>query len=129
MKIRNVLTALTVFMMLGLVLTLAACSSSSLSGRYVIVNILDDPEGTTFAEMKQDYDEINEKITDYFYIEFQKDGRFTLVLFGHEEAQGVYLLDGKTLTLTSGGESVQATLKGGKITYDYETGAKLIFKK
>ena len=129
MKIRNILTVLTVLMMFGLVFTLTACSSgSSLSGKYAIINVLDDPE-TTFKEMKQKYKAEKEKITNYFYFEFQKDGKFTLVIAGEEEAIGVYLVDGKTLTLTSGGESVRATFKGGKITYDYETGAQLIFKK
>ena len=126
MKIRNVLAVLLVSLLL---LALAACNNSVLTGRYVIVDILDDPEGTTFAELDEKYKAADQKITDYYYIEFQDGGRFVIVLFGEEELQGAYTRSGNVLTLASGGESFDAAIKGKKITYDYETGAKIVFQK
>jgi len=113
-----------------LLLSLAACGqATSLVGRYVLSNVYDDPEGTTFAELEEIYAADNLKITDYMYFEFQSDARFTLVLFGDEEANGTYVLDGKTLTLKSAGEQFAAPISGDLITYTYQTGAKLVFKK
>lgn len=126
MKRRNLITIL---MMFAVVLVLTACSSDLLVGKYVLVNVLDDPEGTTFTELEQMYKVENQKITDHFYMEFESNGKFVLVIAGDEDARGIYLVSDKTLTLTSGGVSVQATFKDGKITYNYETGAKLVFQK
>ena len=126
MKIRKILAA--VLLICVLTPALAACGKT-LSGRYVIADLTDDPEGTTFAELDEMYKEEDQTITDYLYMEFQSGGGFTLVLFGEEEAKGTYAKSGKTLTLTSGGISADATVKGDKITYTYETGAKLIFQK
>jgi len=128
---RNILIALLLCVS---AFTLVACNSNaSLSGRYVIVDVLYDPEGATFADLAKDYTDINKNITDYCYIEFNSGDRFELVMFGDKEAGGTYVRKGKTLTLTSGGKSSDAIINGKKITYTYdtgyETGAKLLFKK
>jgi len=129
MKTRNLLTVL---LLCVCVFAFAACGSSSntsLTGRYVIVNILDDADGTTFAELDRMYKDKDEKITDYLYIEFLSGDRFTLVMFGDEEAKGTYIRDKNTLTFKSGVTQSYATIKGNKITYTYETGAKLVFQQ
>jgi len=133
MKTRNILTVL---LLCVCIFALAACGNSdpdpdtSLMGRYVIVNILDDPEETTFAELEEMYTDKDENITDYCYIEFKSGDRFTLVMFGDEEAKGTYVRDENTLTFKkSDDSSSSATIEDNKITYTYETGAKLVFEK
>ena len=126
MKTRKILTALLVVCLL---FTLAACSSSSLTGKYVIVDITDDPEGVTFSDLNAMYKAVDENIEDYMFMEFSEGNRFKLILFGEEEASGVYTQNGNTLTFNGDGEMTTATISGKKIIWIYENGAKLIFEK
>ena len=129
LKFRMILAAIFA---VCLILMLAACSNNSpLTGKYVIADIADDPDGTTFAQLDEMYKEMELDIADYVYFEFTDTGRFTLVMFGKTEAQGGYRRGGKTLTLTAGGadEVMTAEISGNKITWTYEGGATLIFEK
>ena len=126
MKTRKILTALLVVCLL---FTLASCSSSSLTGKYVIVDITDDPEGVTFSDLNAMYKAVDENIEDYMFMEFSEGNRFKLILFGEEEASGVYTRNGNTLTFNGDGEMTTATISGKKIIWIYENGAKLIFEK
>ena len=132
MKIRNILTILLVSVLL---LALAACGnsqlSSQLSGKYVIVNIEDDPDGLTLTGLEDILKEEDLNVRDNFYFEFSDNNRFTLILFGKTEMAGRYEKNGDTLTLAADGETEAgtATLLGKKITWTYETGAKLVFEK
>jgi len=127
MKTRNVFAVLLVS---ALLLALAACGNDSQpSGKYLLAGVTGDPDGTTFAELDEMYKAKDERITDYWYMEFLSGGRFTLVLSGETEAGGTYTRDGNVLTLTAAGKSSDAVINGKKITYTYETGAKLIFRK
>ena len=108
---------------------LAACGKSSLSGRYVILDILDDPDGTTFTELDEMYKAEDLILTDFVYMEFLSGGRFVIVLFGEEEAKGTYTRSRKVITFIAEGQTFDAAISGKKITYNYETGAKLVFKK
>ena len=126
MKTRNILTVL---LAVSLVLALAACGSSSLSGKYVIADITDDPDGVTFADLDSMYKEAGENLEEYMYMEFMESNRFTLVMFGEAEAAGTYTRKGNTLTLTAGSETATAEISGKKVTWTYENGAKLIFEK
>jgi len=132
MKTRKILTAL---LAIGLLFTLAACSGNKdaaenlpLSGKYVITDIKDDPDGTTFKELEAMYKEQDLNLTDHLYLEFSAGNSFVLVMFGETEAAGTYTLDNNTLTLTVGEGTQTATMSGSKITWEYENGAKLIFK-
>jgi len=126
MKTRNILLVLLV---VSILCTLAACSGSSLSGKYVIVDVVDDPEGITFEEMDGMYKDMGLSIKDYLYIEILDGDRFKLVMFGEEEAKGTYTRDGDTLTLTAEGGTSTAEVSGKKITWTYAGSAKLVFEK
>ena len=129
MKIRIILA---VFLIIVLLFTFAACSGNKdtpLTGKYVIVGITDDPDGVTFADLDAMYKEIEQDLEDYMYMEFLDDGNFTLILFGEEDAKGVYTRDGNNVTINAGGETINMTLDGKKITWHYENGANLIFEK
>ncbi|MCL1982721.1 MAG: hypothetical protein FWG53_06535 [Clostridiales bacterium] len=126
MNTRKILRALLV---VSLLFALAACGSSPLSGKYVIVDITDDPDGVTFADLDAMYKGVGESLEEYMYMEFLEGGRFTLVLFGEEAAAGTYARQGKTLTLTAQSETTAAAISGKKVTWTYETGAKLVFEK
>ncbi|MCL1809957.1 MAG: hypothetical protein FWG42_09380 [Clostridiales bacterium] len=121
---------LAILLAVCLLFTLAACgSSSALSGKYVIVNITDDPDGVTFADLDAMYKEAGENLEDYMYVEFLENSRFALVMFGEVEATGTYARKGKTLTLTEGRETTTAEISGKKVTWTYENSTKLVFKK
>ena len=123
---------LAVLLVIGSLLAFAACGGEKdtpLTGRYVIADIEDDPDGVALAELDAMYQEMELALTDYLYMEFLEDGRFILVMFGEAEAEGMYTQDGKTLTLTAGGETATAAISGKKITWVYENGAKLTFEK
>ena len=112
----------------------SSCSGSSenlaaMAGRYVIVEITDDPDGVNYSDLDGMYKEQELDLKDYMYMEFSEDGEFTLVLFGEEEAKGTYTKKGKNVTITANGETINTVLDGQKITWTYETGAKLIFEK
>jgi ABC-type oligopeptide transport system substrate-binding subunit len=129
MKIRNILAVLLI---ISVFCALTACSSDKdtpLSGKYGVVDITDDPDGVTFAELDAMYKEIGVEIVDFTYIEFFEDNTYSLVVFGDEEASGTYAKDGNTLMLTTGGVTITAEISGDKITWTYETGAKLVFEK
>jgi len=137
---------------LSVLLSLAACGGkSALSGVYAIKDITDDPDGMTYAEMETMYKEMNLNIQDFLRFEFTKDGSFTLLMFGDTES-GTYKKDGKTLTLTfddgkpgasstpaasssaaskpaSSARTSTAAISGDKISWTYQSGAKLVFEK
>jgi len=126
MKSRNILALL---LALCLICTLAACGSSSLTGKYVIVDITDDPDGLTLDDLDVLYKEIGDNLEDYVYIEFLDGGKYMLVLFGEVEVSGSYTRKGKVLTLATEGEAMTADISGKKITWTYENGANLVFEK
>ena len=122
-------TIFVVLLVADLLCILTACSSSTLSGKYEIVNVLDDPEGITFAELSEMYTEMGLSAKDYFYMEFSGGNRFKLIMFGKEEATGTYTLDGSVLMLTAEAGATPVDVSGKKITWTYMNGGKLVFKK
>ena len=126
MKNRNTIVATLIICLL---FTLAACGSSSLAGKYVLSDVVDDPEGITYADLDGMYNDMDMSLSNNLYMELLEGGRFTLVLFGEIEAEGTYTRDGDTLTLNAFGTSTTATISGKKITWTYENGAKLVFEK
>ena len=126
MKTRNILALL---LTAALLFTLAACSDSSLSGKYVISDVIDNAEGITFAEMDDMYKNMGLDLSDYLYMEFLTGERFKLVMFGDEEISGRYKQEGNTLTITAEGGTMTAEISGKTITWTYEDGAKLVFTK
>ena len=125
MKHRIIIASLLAACML---IALCACAAAPLSGRYVIVGVSNDPDGTTFAALDKMYKEMELNIADYLYFEFTGN-EYKLVLFGEKEAGGVFTRKGNTLTLADDGESTTATVSGGRITWTYENGARLVFRK
>ena len=127
MKPRNIIAVL---LAVSLLVTLAACGSEKpLAGKYVITGISDDPGGLTFADLEAMYKDMELEIADYLYFEFMDGGRFTMVMFGNQEAAGTFVRDGKVLTMTAGEWTTTADISGNKITWTYEDGAKLVFEK
>ena len=126
MKNRNILAATLI---VCLIFALAACGSSSLTGKYILSDVVDDPEGITYADLDGMYNDMDMSVSSNLYMELLEGGRFTLVLFGETEAEGMYSQDGDTLTLNAYGTSTTATISGKKITWTYENGAKLVFEK
>ena len=132
MKFRIIIA---VVLIASLLCALSACSKDKdkdepLTGVYVITDITDDPDGVTLAELKEMYDDMGFNIEDYLNIEIMEGDYFLLTLFGDEEAFGPYTRDGGTLTITGrNGETPTAEISGGKITWTYENGAKLVFGK
>ena len=131
MKNRVILAAL---LAICLLFTLTACNKDEknepLTGVYVIADITDDPDGVTLADPKEMYDSMNLNIEDYLYIEFMEEDTFILILFGNEEAFGTYTRSGNDLTLTDrNDEPLTMPLSGGKLTWVYDNGAKLILEK
>ena len=120
--------------------TLVACSNNNndsngntntraLKGKYVIVDVIDDPDGTTFDDLDTMYLDAGLDFADYSYVEFLDSGKYEFVLFGEIEAEGPYDIDGKTLTLAANGDVITAEISGVKIMLVYENGATLIFEK
>jgi len=129
MKTRDIWAALLI---ISLLFAFAACSADQgepLSGRYLIADIADDPDGVTFDELRGMYIELDLMLSDYFYLEFFDSNRFTLVMFGEEDASGTYTRDGNTLTFAAEEGTATATVIDKKITWAYEGGALLIFEK
>ena len=130
MKIRILLM---IFLIVSLFI-LAACSRddntpAEMSGKYVIVEITDDPDEANYADLAEIYREMDLNLEDYMYMEFSDDGEFILILFGEEEVKGTYTRDGKNLTIKANGETVNTILDGKKIVWTYESGANLVFEK
>jgi len=129
MRNRIILAALLIICLLFM---FAACSgekNTPLEGKYVIVDITDDPDGVTFADLDAMYKEIGQNLEDYIYLEFLAGSRFKLVMFGEEEKSGAYTQNGGALILTANGERTTAEIAGEKITWEYDNGAKLILEK
>ena len=136
MKFRTIALALSALLIVCLLSALAACGMISkagepLTGNYVVVDITDDPDGISFAELESMYREIGLDIQDFVYFTFYEDGWFKLVLFGDTEAEGPYTRNGRTLTLgaDAADEAMTAEISGKKITWAYEGGAKLVFEE
>ena len=136
-KRRVILTALIAVCLLA---ELAACSNNDkaaetkagtqdLEGKYVIVDVIDDPDGATFDDLDGMYKDADLDFADFAYIEFFDGGAYEFVLFGEPEAKGYYSLDGKTLTLTDGSNTISAEISGAKMSLDYGNGATLVFEK
>ena len=126
MKTRTIFAVLVV---VSLLCVLTACGSLTLSGRYELVDVTDDPEGLTLANLEEMYTDTGLKAADYFYMEFVDGDRFKLVMFGEEEAKGTFTMNGNVLTLTSEGGTTTADISEKKITWTYFSGGKLVFEK
>ena len=126
MKIRCVLVLLLIIALLSV---FASCGGSPLIERYVIVDIMDDPDGTTLADLAVMYKEAAQSLEEHMYMEFLEGNKFTVVMFGEEEAAGTYTRKGKMLTLTADGETTTAVVSGSRVTWTYKNGAKLVFEK
>jgi len=129
-----ILTALLCISLAFTSFAFAACGGGGkdapLEGRYVIVEIENDPDGTTLAELGGMYEAMDLELTDHLYMEFYEGNMYKLVLFGKTEAQGKYTRDDNGLTLsTDDGQSSAAAVSGKKITWTYWNGAKLVFGK
>ena len=107
----------------------ASETNEPLTGKYVIAEIADDPDGVTFADLDAMYKAMGVDIQDFLYIAFLEDGQYVLVLFGETEAAGAYVRDGSVLTLAAGDAETQTTaeIAGNRIVWTYGNGAKLIF--
>ena len=133
--------ALAVLAAICLTAILAACGNKSndstnknsntkaLEGKYVIVDVVNDPDGATFADLDNIYKDAGHNFADYAYIEFFDGGKYEFVLFGELEAEGPYVIDNKTLTLPTNGDAIAAEISGSIITLDYANGATLVFEK
>jgi len=128
MKIQKIITLLLVFCLLTAFTACSKITEKPLTGRYVIVDISDDPDGMTFANLKAIYNEINQNLEEYMFMELMENGQFELVLFGQTEMFGMYSHNEKTLTLITGNETMTAEISDKKITWTYENGTKLIFE-
>ena len=128
-RINTTRIILATLLVLSFTLALAACGGSTLTGKYVITDLINDPEGVTFAEMDEMYKNMGLDIADYLYMELLDGERFKLVMFGEEEASGRYTAEGSTLTLTAEGGTTTADISGKTITWTYKDGAKLVLKK
>jgi len=126
MKPRRISALLLVICLLC---ALAACGDAPLAGRYVIADIVGDPDGLTFDDLDVLYKEIGDDITDYAYLDLDEGGGFTLVLFGEVEVLGTYSRQGAVLTLTAEGEAMTAEIAGDRITWEYEDGVRIVFAK
>ena len=113
----------------SLVLALAACGGTGTAGKYVLVDVKDDPDGITFSEIEGMYRDMDMNVSSNLYLELLSGGRFTLVMFGEEEASGTYTREGGTLMLNALGTTMTAAISGRRITWTYESGANLIFEK
>jgi len=130
MKIRNIMAAM---LAISLLFMLAACggnnnAADSLVGKYAIADIKNDPDGTTLKELETMYKKDGLNLTDHLYLELFEGNGFVLVMFGETEMVGTYTLANGSLILTSGGDVQTASVSGNTITWEYENGAKLIFK-
>ena len=117
---------------------LVACTSDkkvgdddtkTLDGKYVIVDVINDPDGATFDDLDGVYRDVGRSFADYAYLEFFESGKYEFVLFGETEADGAYAIDGKTLTLNANGDTIMAEITDSKISLDYWNGATLVFEK
>ena len=122
-------TTLAMLMVVSLLCVLTACGSSKLSGRYELVDVIDDPEGLTLANLEEMYTDSGLKAADYFYMEFLDGDRFKLVMFGKEEAKGTFTMNDSVLMLTSEGGTTTVDISEKKIAWTYFSGGKLVFEK
>ena len=103
MKTRIIIAVSLIFCLFA-VTACSGNSSKALTGKYVIADIKDDPEGTTIGELRKMYKNMDADIKDYMYMEFTDSGSYTLVMFG-EKVNGRYTRSENGLTLTSGNET------------------------
>jgi len=125
MKKTEKTTILVSVLCITMILALTACggggaSSASMEGRYVISAMMYGDED--FLKLMQDLAEMMETefdLEDFMYLEFSENGTVTIGTEGDEEA-GTYKLDGKTITITLGEESMSGTIDGDSFTIEQE---------
>jgi len=126
-KMKKLLVVLFVLVLGASMMVGCGGSSKTLEGRYKIVSYVTGGEDI----IKQ----INDLgfSTDGIYLEFTKDGKFTMNLeiagVVSDSISGTYVLSGKNLLFTtSDGGLDKATIDGNKITLKFE-GDTMIFQK
>ena len=68
-------------------------------------------------------------VDDVMKFELTNDGKFTMDIYGEDEAEGTYTLSGDKITLTGpDGSSIDGTLKGNELTLTME-GETIVFEK
>ena len=118
--------ALSMFALVGCDV-LGIGGDAGLDGRYTLTALMVDGENQL---------EILEELGvtfDNAYLEFTADGEFTLMFdvgaMGMDESTtGSYTLEGNTISMTSGGETLEAQLDGNTITVT-EGDTTMIFEK
>lgn len=115
MKKKILITVLCVVM----VFAFAACGGSkSLEGKWTITSMMMGDQD--YLQLAKDMAEATGEefnVDEMVFIEFEKDGNFTISLDGEAE-DGTYEVDGKTVTMTINDEPQKATLDGDTLTLD-----------
>ena len=124
-KMKKLLVVLLVFVLGASIMV--GCGGKTLEGRYKIVSYV--TEGQDLIKLLNDAG-IN---TDGIYLEFTKDGKFTMGLeikgYTSDSISGSYVLSGKTLVFTTkDGGLDKATIEGDKITLKFD-GDVMVFQK
>lgn len=122
-KVRNLAAVAAAVLALILSVVLFAACGGSAAGTYKFSSMTMGDETVEAGEEFMGVT-IGE---DYMTIELKEDGTAVVSTMG-VETEGAWELDGKTLTLTVAGESMECTLSGGTITVE-EDGATLELKK
>ena len=119
---RTLSILLAAVLLLGL---LTACGSKT--DPNVGVYKLESMSGITVEEFAEMMGEDVETAKDFMSVELKADGKATFVSDG-EPAEVTWKLEGDKLTLTADGDTLEGTLKDGKITLGLE-GEELVLAK
>lgn len=109
-------------------------SSSTVTGKYNMVvdaALLGEEFDEETLEIMRSLGMDLSKLGEMVYIELLADGTFKMIMdmFGEEmNEEGVYKIDGKTITLTIDGEKQVGTIEGNRITIESD-GQKMVFEK
>ncbi|SEF58030.1 hypothetical protein SAMN04487934_101641 [Eubacterium ruminantium] len=118
--------AVVTLMLVAMVFTLCSCGSSNADGTYVIESMGD----TNIADLLKTYKDMGlgdmtaEKLSK---IVISGDD-ITISADGEKDQKGTVKVDGTTIKITIDGETVEGTLKDGKLTMS-EGGMTMTYKK
>ena len=116
------LIAILLILIFSVAMLTACGDDAGLTGKYYLTSVTEGDEtmdASTLAELGLDISG--------FHIEFLDSNRFRIVTFDESE-DGTYKLDGKSLTLSADGETIDATIDNSTITLDAE-GTIMVFEK
>jgi len=121
------LIAVTLISLLGV---FALAAQGTVEGRYDQVSMIkfEDGEEVDYWDFFKEMFELTEEPFPESYIEFLKDGKFTLVFLGESE-KGTFKQNGNTITIILDNTESTLTIEGNRITFVHKDEGKFVYEK